>query len=170
MSSSALNPYYNIAHTRATREIAAVAATHYTKILVPLDGSGLSERAVVRAMELARTHHAELHLVHVYKSGNAALLSDSTLLDQQTHRQAQVNAQRYVNAQANKLKKQGIKAVASIVEAGDMTATVSKFVANHDIDLVVMNAAQNKLERFFFGDTANKIHANTGVEVITEVN
>ncbi|KAB2851894.1 MAG: universal stress protein, partial [Anaerolineae bacterium] len=40
----------------------------YQKIIVPLDGSGWSERAVTHAAKIALENDAELVLLHVYHS------------------------------------------------------------------------------------------------------
>lgn len=39
----------------------------YQKILVPVDGSMTSERALKEAIKLAQQHHAQLELVHVFE-------------------------------------------------------------------------------------------------------
>lgn len=39
----------------------------YQKILVPVDGSSTSDYALKEAIKLARLHHAQLALIHVYE-------------------------------------------------------------------------------------------------------
>lgn len=144
-----VDTYYNLTDIQEISEV--TRSLHYTKILVPLDGSGWSERAIVHAMEMARACQAELHIVHVYNPDKTAAWRNHTLPDRNRWRSE--NAQRYAFSFYNKLKKQGLNAFVSVVESGDMTGAVSRFVAEHGIDLVVMNMPQaNPFERFFFGD------------------
>ncbi len=142
--------------------------TDYTKILVPLDGSGWAERAVPHAAEIARNHDAELVLLHVYQPPMAeyvdqiALAGVTEIADQIRER-----AESYLVGLRNQLRQQGINASYAVVEGGKPAAVICDFVRDEGIDLVVMSThGRTGLARFLFGSVAQKVLQSVRVPVM----
>ena len=89
----------------------------YQKIVVPLDGSGWSERAISHAVDIARNNNSELILLHVYKppayefTGEIVLAGQEGQLDQKRE-----EAKQYFTAVRNQLRDEKINVRVQIIE------------------------------------------------------
>ena len=132
----------------------------YQHIVVPMDGSGWSESALPRAIELARIHDAELVLLHVYQSkagdyaGQWALAGQQQIADQAyDEMQAQLVAIR------NRLRAEGLKAREVLVRSNNPAQAISEFVESEDgISMVVMTThGRTGLARWLVGSVAQQV-------------
>lgn len=129
---------------------AVVVQSHPTRIVVPLDGSGLTERAIPQAVEMARKYNAELIIIHVFKPS-----------------QSYAEAQGYLDSACNKLRKQKVNVWGYLTE-GKSLSVISDFIMAESVDLVVMIQTQlGKLEKLFQHDPVEIIRNQTQVNIHT---
>ncbi len=122
----------------------------FNNILVPLDGSELSERALPLAQNLAQSSEATVHLIHMVsrehelgagrgiESVQAAELEMDMarrLTESQIHR-----GRLYLEQKGSQLSDAGIKIEAEFaVKTGEPAQNIIDYVKEHSISLVVMS-------------------------------
>ena len=126
------------------------------KILVPVDGSEYSSRAIEKAKELAKLSGSKIFLLNVYDIKTAtSFFSDDRTIDLQVD---------LLNRNAEILQ----KAKALCADLGDMVKTVSiegypadkivEYADKNDIDLVVMGShGMSGFRRLFLGSVTHKV-------------
>lgn len=128
----------------------------YQSILVPLDGSPMSEQAVAMAISIAQRTHVTIHLVHVHAqfvSIHDALSTRDTSTDQQQYEQAHT----YLTGVARQLREQEIH-VRTAVLAGPVAPILAAYVERHAIDLAVMTThGRNATSHLWFGSVADQL-------------
>ena len=104
-------------------------------ILVPIDGSESSDRAVEQAVTLAQIYHAKLNFLYVANINQLAInaaLSDAILA-------AVKNAGQTILDRAVELVPDGIECE-SIQETGMPAVAILEFVRDRNIDMIVMGS------------------------------
>lgn len=144
----------------------------YRSILVPLDGSPLSERALPLAQDLACRTGAALHLAHVHIPSSAPLYtSDLPLSDTRPDERARESERAYLDALAEQLRAETDISVDAALLEGALTDTVADLIAAHvgeqPIDLVVMTThGRGGLARFWLGSVADELVRRLAVPVL----
>lgn len=131
----------------------------YQKIIVPLDGSGWSERAIPHAAEIARANDAEIILLHVFKPP-ASEYADQIALAGQNEQINQIREQmkQYLMSIRNQLRGRKIEATVQVIEGVGVANLICDYINDADADLVVMSThGRAGIQRFLFGSVANKI-------------
>ncbi len=129
----------------------------YKKILVPLDGSELSKKALDHAEKLAKTFDAEIILFQVVPFmpiyGSPELVTP-LIVDE---KQKEV-AERYLTNLAEEMKKRGHK-VTSMVRTGQQVAVeIIDFAKERGADLIVMcTHGRSGITRWVLGSVAHKV-------------
>lgn len=143
----------------------------YDRIVVPVDGSKLAERALALAVPLAEQHGARLIVLHAHTPmlplflGGAAPVRDSALDEDQ--RQEQV---RYVSRLAKRLAKQTSAPVEGVFRDGPVVETITKVAAEGRAPLIVMcTHGRGGFKRFWLGSVADRLirHATVPVLLLT---
>jgi nucleotide-binding universal stress UspA family protein len=94
----------------------------YRRILVPLDGSSLSERAIPFAEALARASQTQVILIRVSPIGDSHDPSGDT---------------RYLDTIATQLREHDLK-VATVSRCGEPAAVIAEEATRRDVDLIIM--------------------------------
>ncbi|MCI0712515.1 MAG: universal stress protein [Chloroflexi bacterium] len=143
-------------------------AHQYTKIVVPLDGSGWAEAALPHAARIAKNNDAELILLHIYHSPTSqyqdtiALSSRQEVVDQEYD---QIKS--YLIGTRNDLRSQGVKVRGHIMHGRNPAYNIISYVENEGADLVVMSThGRTGLARFVFGGVAQKVMQGLDVPVL----
>jgi nucleotide-binding universal stress UspA family protein len=133
----------------------------FGKILVPLDGSELAERALQPAMELAAANAAELFLL------SAAGLKDmvvpsadayGVLWPEQSQERYHSELESYLGSITREQIPAGVGNVRSLVLDGDPAATIVDTAFMEDVELIVMSThGRSGLGRWMFGSTTEKV-------------
>lgn len=124
-------------------------------ILVPLDGSALSERALPFAASLARATGARLWLVH-------ALPAMPPVLD----REPRIDVAASVEGTAAHLRERGLKATARTVH-GDATNAILDSSVDMPADLIVMSThGRGGIGRWLYGSVADQVLVRATVPVL----
>ncbi len=140
----------------------------YQKIVVPLDGSGWSERAISHAVDIARNNNSELILLHVYKppahefTGEIALAGQEDQLDQKRE-----EAKQHFIAVRNQLRGENVNVRAQMIEGLGVAHLICDFINDQDVDLVVMSThGRTGLARFLFGSVTQKVLQGVKIPVL----
>lgn len=133
--------------------------TRYKKIVVPLDGSGWSQRAVPHAADIARDNNAELILLHVLRppaheyTDQLALAGQDSQLDQLREQMRQ-----YLVGVRSELRSVQLNVRCQVIEGVGVAHLICDYVNNEGVDLVVMSThGRSGITQFLFGSVANKI-------------
>lgn len=140
----------------------------YQKIVVPLDGSGWSERAVTHAAKIALENDAELILLHVYHSPLAEYADTLALSNQgDMVNSEREEIKRYLIAMRNDLRSQGVKVRGHIINGRDPARNIVNYVRGENADLVVMSShGRTGLAKFLFGSVAGKVMKGLDIPVL----
>ncbi len=150
----------------------------FNDILVPLDGSELSERALPMAQNLAQLSKATVHLIHMvsrehelvpgrgdgsvqaaeYEMDLARRLTDSRLNQGKT----------YLEQKGSQLRDAGIKIQAEFaVKSGEPAQNIIAYVKEHSINLVVMSShGHGGLRRLLLGSVTDRVIHSCEVPVL----
>jgi nucleotide-binding universal stress UspA family protein len=133
------------------------------KILVPLDGSALSEGALPQAVAAAKAFDAEIVVLRVLET---ATRRAGALVDSVAWRLKRAEGASYVKATAAKLCARGARATGLLAE-GDPAEEVMKLVREHAADLVVLTShGRGGVNAFSVGSTAQKVLSQAGTSIL----
>jgi nucleotide-binding universal stress UspA family protein len=150
----------------------------YAKVLVPLDGSEVSEQALAHAQSVARAFGARVYLLqvislsHEYEAVRGGGDESLTALEysQDAARQItaarQTRAEEYLTAMAAGLEEMGIQ-VETSVRQGVTLDNITDFVEAAGIDLIVMSThGRGGLQRFLVGSVTDRVIRSSHVPVL----
>ncbi len=131
----------------------------YQRILVPLDGSGWSQRAVPHAVDLARANKAELLLLHVFRPPTSEYTDQLSLAGQDSQIQnLREQMKQYLIGLRTELRGEHITVRTHMIEGTSVAHLVCDYVQSNGVDLVVMSThGRSGLAQFIFGSVANQI-------------
>ena len=133
----------------------------YKKILVPLDGSALAERAVQHAAEIARGTGAELILLEVVQLPLSKVPEAGPAEEVKSIEEAAAGAKAYLDAIASRAIKEGIKTRIAILE-GAVAGAILGFAHDEDVDILVMSThGRTGLPKAFLGSVAEEVMLTT---------
>ena len=128
-------------------------------ILVPLDGSEFSEKALSAAYTLAGMGKVEITLLRVLRPVEEIIKIDekhSIYLDQQIEFKT-MRATNYLKTIRDDAEKKSFK-INMVVEMGDAAEIIINFAYKNNIDLIVMSThGRSGLKRWVYGSVAGKI-------------
>lgn len=140
----------------------------YKKIVVPIDGSGWSERAIPHAVDIARISNGEIILLHVLKPplheyADSLALSGN---DEQINHIRESIKQKLL-ALRSQLRSEGVNCRVQVIEAVGVAAQIEDYVKDEKADLVVMSThGRSGLGRFVFGSVAHKVMHSVDIPVL----
>lgn len=130
-------------------------------ILVPLDGSAFSERALPMATALAQAMKAQVILM---RAASAAVFPGADPTEAQV--QAVQEAKTYLSALATELAEQGLH-VECATPYGDAGESILLEISLYDADLVVMcTHGRSGLGRWIYGSVAEQVLARSPAPVL----
>jgi nucleotide-binding universal stress UspA family protein len=135
----------------------------YRSILVPLDGSPLSEHALPLAQDLALRTGAVLHLAHVHIPLSAPIYTAALpLADTGLDERASDSERAYLDALAERLRAETDIPVNVALLDGAVTDSVADLIAAHareqPIDLVIMTThGRSGFARIWLGSVADEL-------------
>jgi nucleotide-binding universal stress UspA family protein len=133
----------------------------YRKILVPLDGSALAERAIWHAGEIAKGTDAEILLLQaVYVPmpvvPETALLAEGMMIEEVAR-----GATEYLNRVAEELRVEG-RRVRTIMEERPPADAILHVADQEQVDLIVMSThGRSGLSRLMMGSIAESVLRHT---------
>ncbi len=131
----------------------------YQKILVPIDGSGWSQRAIPHAVDLARLHNAELVLLHVFVPPAPEFVPELALAGQQDQfDKLRQQARDYVASLVSELQTESVNVTGQVLEGFDVPGLIADFARQEHIDLIVMSThGRSGIARLIFGSVARGV-------------
>ena len=138
------------------------------RIIVPLDGSPLAEKALPHATVWAKALHAELDLISVYKSLTNAYYAEGLIPNFDANRDAmREEAKNYLDVKAEQLSTQGVENASCIIEPGDAGARIIELAQETPNSLVTMcSHGRSGIRRWVFGGTAERVVRYSGDPVL----
>jgi universal stress protein A len=150
----------------------------YKKILVPLDGSRFSNRALKYAVDLAQQYKASLLLVQVVEpvrpippvdpTGLTSPVASQITFDQATRadRRHLSRAKRYLAGKVREMKAKKIPAEYRAVE-GDAADNIMILARKNKVDLITMTThGRSGFRRAIMGSVADKVIRESGDPVL----
>lgn len=137
------------------------------KILVPVDGSENSDRAVDQAIDLAKKYRAELQLIHVVPV-TTALVTGPEALAIDVSKQLESSGERILSAALSKVEGQELEAVTRL-EHGQPADKVIEVAKDENFDVIVIGSrGLGRVARFFLGSVSDKVshHAPCAVLIV----
>lgn len=126
----------------------------YHRILVPLDGSELAEKAMTPAVEIVTFMGAELHCLQVVTG--LALNLDPTL-NQRIIKAREQMAIMYLESLRTRHSKANLD-MKTATTSGAAAVSIIDYANKHDIDLIIFSShGQSALQRWVYGNVAIKI-------------
>jgi nucleotide-binding universal stress UspA family protein len=136
-------------------------------ILVPVDFSKGSDRAVAQAEQLAQALHAQIELFHAYQLPVFAL-PDSTVTVSPTYVSDLTDrAQRELNRHRDALLGRGVQASARLLEGNPADAIVEHAQQIGAAMIVLGTHGRSGFRRFLLGSTAERVVRMSTVPVLT---
>ena len=137
----------------------------YKRILLPLDGSPLAERALPHAIAQARHSQAELILLRVI-GPLTHVRGLSLAAHERVRQQATTWAREYLARIAADVQQQGIPGRAVIVD-GRPHVEIAQFAETNWADLIVMSTrGHSGLSRWLMGSVADRVVRGATVPVL----
>lgn len=133
----------------------------YKKILVPLDGSLLSEAVLPHVQALAKSENAEIVLLRVAVTPDPNLFHRSEGEGRQITDAIEEEALDYMESEVAKLKKEGVK-VTGITRDGSVPNTILEVAEETHADVIAMSThGRVGIQRLLQGSVAEEIvHAS----------
>lgn len=123
----------------------------YNRILVPLDGSAIAERALPYAKYIAKQHKSELVLLTICAAGSERINGLSKA---------------YLELKAGELKSEGVEASMAIAH-GSVANKIVGFGAKNNIDLIAISShGYSGIKRLVIGSVAQKVIGSTNLPVL----
>lgn len=135
---------------------------HFKKILVPLDGSKFSEKALKSACEIARSFGSQLLLLYVVETSPTLNILDRkeyiTLLQKfgtKTLQKANITS-----------SKQGIS-TQTLLKQGNIVNEIQKVVKHEKCDLLIVGSkGLGSVTRFLLGSVSNKLAQSSSCSLL----
>lgn len=135
-------------------------------IVVPLDGSKLSECAVPYATAFAKALDAHLLLVTVWEGADHALVRDLPHLAEELFQQGEQFYQRYLAGVARKVRRKGL-AVEAQVLIGHPAEEIIRVLEDREARLLVMAShGRSGLGRWWYGSVAGQLSRRAPVPTL----
>jgi nucleotide-binding universal stress UspA family protein len=147
------------------------------RILVPVDGSTHSDKAVDLAADLAKKYDAKLDLIYVISDfaeyerfGEAyeGKVSSSHLTEVASER-IDAQCEKFLDAAGERASTLGVTDVGKVCRNGDPADEILNFADDNHIDLIVMGGrGLGRFSRAFMGSVSNKVahHAKCTVVIV----
>ena len=133
----------------------------YAKVLVPLDGSALAERAIPHAVEIARGTGAEIILLRVVQVPLSKYPEAGQKEELNSIRETAAQARAYLDVVAARVRKEGVKVRSEVLE-GAADGAILGFAPNEDVDILVMSThGRTGLSKALMGSVAEQVMHTT---------
>lgn len=138
----------------------------YVRIMVPHDGSAMSDKALGHAIYLSKTSGAELVIIHVLEKISDAQVTSLYITSKgDSDKQSERGVENKVTLEGKSIKliedkirackENGVKQVSYKVQIGNPADEIIKLSHEIDFDLIVM--ASKKITSRFLGSTTRKV-------------
>ena len=138
----------------------------YKKILVPLDGTELAEKAIPNVLQLAKENNAEVLLLRVAGNAAAEFAWNDPAIAAATVNEMEGEAKSYMSRIKDKLAGSGIKVTTEVCD-GAIAPSIIEVAEKENVDLIAMYThARTGFGRFFKGSFADKVIHDSTIPVL----
>ncbi|MCL0037509.1 universal stress protein [Thermodesulfovibrionales bacterium] len=146
----------------------------YKKILVPLDGSELSERAISHVKTVAfGCHNPEVILFRVvefteevYKEIYKEMGKIGEGWQEEARKEAEAETVAYLSMIADAMKQEGVIVQTDVI-SGKPAEEISNYAHKNEVDLIVMSTiGRSGASRWVFGSVADRVIRHVKVPVL----
>jgi len=141
----------------------------YKKMLVPLDGSELSEHALDHLKEiLTSSSDVSVVLLQVVEPFTAIYAGGpgATTVAQKANKQAETDAAAYLNKLASRLERKRLSVETAVI-TGSPADVILDYAKQHEVDLIIMSThGRSGISRWFFGSVAEKVIRHATIPVL----
>ncbi|MDZ7842649.1 MAG: universal stress protein [Gammaproteobacteria bacterium] len=131
------------------------------KILVPLDGSGYSKKALELACDLADKYEAELYLMHVILTGESKrtlVLGGASITVNSSREKIEEAGRKVMEAAEQIAADRGCKKVHSDVLVGPAAQAILEHAKGKNVDMIVMGSrGLSDISGLVVGSTSHKV-------------
>lgn len=138
----------------------------YDDILVPTDGSESSTAAVDQATAIAESGATTVHFLHVIDLGTEMSAGGSGSIAPQLMETLKEEGEAALDDAANRAEEAGVNYDRTTRE-GNPHEVIEAYVAEHDIDLIVMGASgRSGLKERLLGSTSDRVIRTVDISVL----
>jgi nucleotide-binding universal stress UspA family protein len=135
----------------------------FTKILVAIDGSHASEKALAAAVDLAAAYRAELTAVGVAEVPDVVALIDEV---DEIRQGTEAHFRQICEAASNYARSRGV-ALRSLVVRGHAADAIVRYAESQGIDLIVLGQhGHSRIARFMLGSTSDRVSEHSPCTVM----
>jgi nucleotide-binding universal stress UspA family protein len=139
----------------------------FKKILVPLDGSKMSESVLPYVRELAQANHAEVYVMEVAEPLRPYNYPQGIQLIEPIVREMRAEANAYVHKMTAMLNDQGIRAHGEVTDAMDIANAILSQAEAKGADLIaIATHGRSGASRWLLGSVADKVIHSATVPVL----
>lgn len=141
----------------------ACPITDLTKIIVAIDGSGESDKALAEALGLARTCGTVLYAVSVVEQN-----PEYAALAPKAVEKADSDAKGYLDAAKARAEKEGVRCETVSVHGQDVAGLLVQQAEEIDADMIIMGRHGKKkgLKKFLLGSTTSALISHAPCKVL----
>jgi nucleotide-binding universal stress UspA family protein len=139
----------------------------YKKILVPLDGSTLSEAVLPHVKALAKLENAEVVILRVSAIPASEFIARDPIVAANVIQEMEEETQGYIDKEVKLLKEDGIKKVSGIMREGPVPDAILDVAEETHADMIAMSThGRTGMQRFLMGSVADKVVHYAHIPVI----
>lgn len=141
----------------------------FRKILVPVDGSSFSDRALKKAMEIAQQNNAEIVILTCLRKEDVGAWYHNKAANRRVINTAKKYAKQFLVKLEGVVRKKGITVTSSIVETRSLTEGITKFANSKRADLIVMGShGRTGFKKLLLGSVTSGVaqHAKQPVMIV----
>jgi nucleotide-binding universal stress UspA family protein len=133
------------------------------KILIPVDGSEHSKKAIEFAADVSQKFDSELYLIHVVADKNIPpeileYIESEKIEGALGKVSARLISEGIMKAAQNQAKATGLKIAKAMVSRGDPAEEIVKFAKNNDIDMIVIGSrGLGQIKGILLGSVSSKV-------------
>jgi nucleotide-binding universal stress UspA family protein len=150
------------------KELPVSDDSRYKKIVVPIDGSGWSERAIPHAVDIAHKYNSEIILLHVFKPPAAEYIGEIALAGQDEQlMQLRDEMKQHLMSLRSKLRNENVNVRVQWIEGTGVAEIIIEYLKEEKADLVVMSShGRTGISRLIFGSVANQVMEAVHIPVL----
>lgn len=134
-------------------------------ILIPIDGSAFSKRAMEKGKEIAKVYGSKITLVNVVSSMTPNLTAEEAVeflkMMKEQSQEILRQSKEYFEAMDNEIKLVSLE--------GDIASTIGEYADANEIDLVIMGSQglnAGRIRGIFIGSITNKVIHTTNKPIL----
>lgn len=145
-----------------------------SKILVPLDGSESAVKAADYALLITKGLNAELLAIHVVRSEDALVSTNSLIEDLETVttgdsilQKVKADAQKWFTAIKEKSSTNGIHSMTGLlISPTEIEDAIVNYAERENVDLIVMGGGKSGLKERLLGSTTSRLATQTKCPIL----